>query len=95
MPGHPQTHELLAIALKAFGTARLIEMYRRWLSTGTAYLKAHPPSPRRLNDDRGRIESLGLLHSFRHLISLVSERPAPPQPDEKGDEGGEHTSARP
>ena len=85
-PVHPQTRGFLGVGAQAFGTARFTGMYRRWLKHGNAVFEG-PSSPviaEALSDGRGRVESIVLPQSYRHLSTLVSEAPAPPQPVEKG-----------
>ena len=75
---HPQTAGFLGTGAKVFGTPRFTEMYRRWLKQGNAVFEG-PSSPAiadALRDGRGRVESVVLSHSYRHLFPLVSEAPA-------------------
>jgi len=85
-PVHPQTQGFLNVGAKVFGTPRFTEMYRRWLKHGNVVFEG-PSSPviaEARNTGRGRVESVVLPHSYRHLSPLVNETPAPPQPIEKG-----------
>jgi hypothetical protein len=85
-PVHPQTAGFLGIGAKVFGTARFTDMYRRWLKQGNAVFEG-PSSPviaDALRDGRGRVESVVLSHSYRHLFPLVSESPAVAQRIDKG-----------
>ena len=85
-PVHPQTAAFLGTGAKVFGTPRFTEMYRRWLKQGNAVFEG-PSSPviaDALRDGRGRVESVVLSHSYRHLFPLVSEAPAMPQRIDKG-----------
>jgi hypothetical protein len=85
-PVHPQTQGFLNVGAKVFGAPRFTEMYRRWLKQGNVVFEG-PSSPviaEALNTGRGRVESVVLPHSYRHLSTLVNETPAPPQPIEKG-----------
>jgi hypothetical protein len=83
---HPQTDGCLRTGANVFGTTRFTEMYRRWLKQGNAVFEG-PSSPvisDALRVGRGRVESVVLSHSYRHLFPLVSEAPAVPQRIEKG-----------
>ena len=85
-PVHPQTQGFLNVGAKVFDTPRFTEMYRRWLKHGNVVFEG-PSSPviaEALNTGRGRVESVVLPHSYRHLSLLVNETSAPPQPVEKG-----------
>jgi hypothetical protein len=85
-PVHPQTQGLLDVGAKVFGTARFTEMHRCWLKHGNAVFEglSSPVIAEALRDRRGRVESVVLPYSYRHLSPLVSEAPARPQPVEKG-----------
>ena len=83
---HTQTDGFLRTGANVFGTTRFTEMYRRWLKQGDAVFEG-PSSPviaDALRVGRGRVESVVLSHSYRHLFPLVSEAPAVPQRIEKG-----------
>ena len=77
------------------------ELYRRWLKHGNVVFEG-PSSPviaEALSTGRGRVESLVLPHTYRHLSPLVdqpgSARPRVEKGVEKGATRGDTTSARP
>ncbi|HEY1302887.1 MAG TPA: hypothetical protein VGF24_05025 [Vicinamibacterales bacterium] len=62
------------LARRAFGGERFEVLYRRWLIDGDAVLEgvSSPCLRQALKDGRGRIESVGLPHQYRHLSLLVA-----------------------
>ncbi|PYR89380.1 MAG: hypothetical protein DMF84_24460 [Acidobacteria bacterium] len=85
-PMHPETQGFLSVGAKVFGTPRFTDMYQRWLTHGDAVFEG-PCSPaiaEALNTSRGRVESVVLPHSYRHLSPLVDGAVAPPRKIETG-----------
>lgn len=69
-----------------FAAGRFTAMYHRWLKRGSAVFGG-PSSPaiaEALNSGRGRVESVVLPHSYRHLSPLVADTPARPELVDKG-----------
>jgi hypothetical protein len=82
----PLTQGFLDVDGEVFGTPRFTEMYQRWLKHGNAVFEG-PSTPmiaEALSTGRGHVESIVLPHSYRHLLPLVDEAAAPPQPIERG-----------
>lgn len=75
-PMHPEGQSFLDIGAKAFGTPRLTELYQQWLKRGDAAFagRSSPVIAEALNTGAGRVESLVLPHSYRHLSPLVAQR---------------------
>jgi hypothetical protein len=98
---HPQTQAFLDVGAKAFGAPRFMEMYQRWLKHGDAVFEGPSSSAiaEALSTGAGRVESLVLPHSYRHLSPLVdrprSRADSVEKGVEKGAAKGDHTSARP
>jgi len=85
-PMHPLNQGFLRKGHEVFAAARFTAMYHRWLKHGNAVF-AGPSSPaiaEALNSGRGRVESVVLPHSYRHLAPLVAETPARPELVDKG-----------
>lgn len=85
-PMHPLTQGFLRKGHEVFAAARFTAMYHRWLKHGNAVF-AGPSSPaiaEALNSGRGRVESVVLPHSYRHLSPLVADTPARPELVNKG-----------
>jgi hypothetical protein len=99
-PMHPQDQRFLDVGARVFGTPRLAELYQRWLKRGDAVFegRSSPIIAEALNTGAGRVESLVLPHSYRHLSPLVDERPSRgadvENGVEKGAARGDVTSAR-
>jgi hypothetical protein len=79
-----------------FGATRFTLLYRRWLKQGDAVFE--PLSSTAIADamtaGTGRVECVVLRHTYRHLSPLVNHVGSL-QGVEKGERGGERTSARP
>jgi hypothetical protein len=77
--------------------ARFTLLYRRWLKHGDAVLESLSSSriAEALADGTGRVESVVLPHSYRHLSPLVDEAPAPLPRVEKGLRRGKREGKRP
>ncbi len=100
-PMHPLTQGFLNAGTKAYGTPRFDVMYQRWLKHGNTVFEG-PSSPviaEALNTGAGRVETLVLPHTYRHLSPLVDQPRSRAVEVEKGvEKGAEHqdeASARP
>jgi hypothetical protein len=85
-PMHPLNQGFRRKGHEVFTAARFTAMYHRWLKHGNAVF-AGPSSPaiaEALNSGRGRVESVVLPHSYRHLSPLVADTPARPELVDKG-----------
>jgi hypothetical protein len=85
-PMHPLNQGFLRKGHEVFAATRFTPMYHRWLKHGNAVF-AGPSSPaiaEALNSGRGRVESVVLPHSYRHLAPLVADTPARPEPVKRG-----------
>lgn len=85
-PMHRLNQGFLRKGHEVFAATRFTAMYHRWLKHGNAVF-AGPSSPaiaEALNSGRGRVESVVLPHSYRHLAPLVADTPARPELVEKG-----------
>lgn len=98
---HPQTQAFVNVGHRVFGASRFTEMYRRWLKHGNAVFEG-PSSPviaEALASGAGRVETLVLPHSYRHLSPLVDRMRSRTGEVEKGVEQGaepqDEASARP
>jgi hypothetical protein len=83
---HPETQGLLGVGATVFGTPRFADMYHRWLRQGDTVFEGpcSPAMAEALNTGRGRVESVVLTHSYRHLFPLVDQAVAPPQQIDTG-----------
>jgi hypothetical protein len=87
---HPQDQGFLDVGTRVFGTPRFSALYQRWLKRGNAVFEG-PSSPviaEALSTGAGRVESLVLPHTYRHLSPLVDERRSRAEGVEKGVEKG-------
>ena len=80
-----------------FSGPRFTLLYRRWLKHGDAVLESLSSSliAETLAAGTGRVESMVLPHSYRHLLPLVNEAPPPPQRVEQGLRRGNREGNRP
>ena len=72
---HPQAQAFVNAGASAFAAPRFRDLYDRWLRHGTAVFDG-PSSPviaEALDTGAGRVESLVLPHSYRHLSPLVDQ----------------------
>jgi hypothetical protein len=73
-PMQPQDQGFLRKGHEVFAAPRFTAMYQRWLKHGNAVF-AGPSSSAiadALNSGRGRVESVGLPHLYRHLAPLAA-----------------------
>jgi len=100
-PMHPLTQGFLNAGTKAYGTPRFDAMYQRWLKHGNAVFEgaSSPVIAEALNTGVGRVETLVLPHTYRHLSPLVDQPRSRAVEVEKGVEKGaepqDEVSARP
>lgn len=85
-PVHPQTQGFLDVGARVFGSRRFTLLYRRWLKHGDGAFEtvSSPAIADALAAGTGRVESLVLPHSYRHLSPLVAEEQSPSSGVEKG-----------
>ena len=72
---HPQAQAFVNVGASAFAAPRFRDLYDRWLRHGSAVFDG-PSSPviaEALDTGAGRVESLVLAHSYRHLSPLVDQ----------------------
>jgi len=94
---HPMTQQALDVGANTFGTPRFKAMYQRWLRRGNAVFEG-PSShaiAEALRAGRGRVESVVLPLSYRHLSPLVTETPARPESMDQGLSRGNTRGNRP
>ena len=94
---HPTTRQTLDVAANVFGAPRFAAMYQRWLRHGNAVFEG--PSSHSIADalrtGRGRVESVVLPLSYRHLSPLVAETPARPEAMDQGLSRGNTRGSKP
>jgi len=85
-PMHPLSQGFLRKGHEVFAATLFTAMYHRWLKHGNAVFagRSSPAIAEALNSGRGRVESVVLPHSYRHLAPLVAETPARPELVDKG-----------
>jgi hypothetical protein len=81
---------------QVFGTPRFSLLYRRWLKQGDAVFETLSSTaiPDAMTAGTGRVECVALPYTYRHLSPVV-EHAGSSRGVEKGERGGERTSARP
>ncbi len=91
------TQGLLHRGAQAFSTPRFTLLYRHWQRHGDGVFDgvSSPVLAEALATGAGRVESLILPHTYRHLSPLASLVRSKPEGVEKGEQGGEQGSARP
>lgn len=91
------TRRFLAKGAEVFSTPRIESLYRRWLKHGDKVFESPTSSvlADALASGAGRVESLVLPHSYRHLAPVTTPAPIAAQPVEKAEEKGEETLTRP
>jgi hypothetical protein len=100
-PMHPQDQRFVDVGGKVFGTPRFTALYERWLKRGDAVFdgRSSPIIAEALNTGAGRVESVVLPHTYRHLSPLADRRRSRAEDVENGVEKGaargDVTSARP
>jgi hypothetical protein len=72
-PVHPQDQRFLDVGARVFDTARFSALYQQWLKRGAAVFegRSSPVIAEALNTGAGRVESLVLPHTYRHLSPLL------------------------
>lgn len=89
-PLHPQDQRFLDVGARVFDTARFSALYQQWLKRGDAVFegRSSPVIAEALNAGAGRVESLVLPHTYRHLSPLADRRRSQAEDVEKGVEKG-------
>lgn len=84
--GDPQADDIFRTGHQRFGTPRFDDLYRRWIKHGDEAFTS--PSSAAITDalesGAGRVESLVLPHSYRHLSPLVGQSRSTAEEVEKG-----------
>ena len=80
-----------------FSASRFTALYRRWRKHGDSALEslASTRLADALANGSGRVESVVLPHSYRHLAPVATRFQRPTESVEKGDEGGDNGPPRP
>jgi hypothetical protein len=96
-PVHELTRRFLAKAAEAFAGPRFETLYRRWQKHGDVVFEGLASSvlPDALASGAGRVESVVLPHSYRHLAPVAPPGQTPPEEVEKPEERGEETGTQP
>jgi hypothetical protein len=91
------TRRFLAKGAEVFRAPRFESLYRRWLKHGDVVLDGLTSSvlADALTTGAGRVESLALPHSYRHLAPVAPPPPTAVEAVEKAEERGEETATRP
>jgi hypothetical protein len=94
---HPLTQALLNRGAEVFGSARFMLLYRRWLKHGDVVFETASSTvfAAALANGTGRVESLILPHTYRHLSPVATLVQASTKGVEKGEQRGEQSTARP
>jgi hypothetical protein len=84
------TRRFLAKAAEVFSDPRFLSLYRRWLKHGDRILDGLTSSSLAdaLLSGAGRVESLVLPYSYRHLAPVVAPSPTASESVEKAEEKG-------
>ncbi len=92
-----QTQAFLDRGAEVFSTPRFTLLYRRWKKHGDAVFEAvsSPVLADALASGAGRVESVVLSHTYRHLSPLVSGVRSTRQRVEKAEERGDEAPPRP
>ena len=91
------TQAFLDRGAQVYSTPRFMLLYRRWQQHGDVVFDdaSSPVLAEALANGSGRVECLVLPHSYRHLSPLVGLVRSTASGVEKGEQGGEQSSARP